>query len=156
MKIKLMAAVVAGAALLLTVGGLVLLSVEDDGKSMVVYRSPTCGCCQKWADYMADHGYDVEVRNVSNLSPIKRELGVPLGVSSCHTAVVDGYVIEGHVPASTVARMLREQPEIVGITVPGMPIGSPGMEGPNPVPYDVLAIDKEGASEQYERIPVTP
>ncbi len=155
MNAKRLAAFVAGAALIVTVGGLVILSSGGEEEALVVYRSPTCGCCQKWADYMADHGYDVEVRNVTSLATVKRELGVPHESSSCHTAVVDGYVIEGHVPASTVARLLRERPDVAGLAVPGMPIGSPGMEGPNAEPYNVLSFDSEGASEHFETIPVT-
>ena len=101
---------------------------------------------------MEAHGYDVDARSVTNLSAIKRELGIPRELISCHTAVVDGYVVEGHVPVSTVDRLLRERPDIVGIGVPGMPIGSPGMEGPNAVPYDVLSFDEGGGTEHYERI----
>ena len=84
-----------------------------------------------------------------NLAAIKMEHGVPLHLQGCHTATVDGYVIEGHVPADLVARILDERPEVVGLAVPGMPVGSPGMEGPNPQPYDVVAFDDQGRATVY-------
>jgi hypothetical protein len=123
--------------------------VEADPQVMQVYKSPTCGCCQKWVDHVRSRGYTVTVSNVSDVTPVKRELGVPLGTASCHTAFVGGYFIEGHVPAEDVSRLLAEHPDIAGLAVPGMPIGSPGMEGPNPHPYSVLAVGKDGKLEVF-------
>jgi hypothetical protein len=110
-----------------------------------VYKSPTCGCCQKWVDHLKSHGFKVDVSNVPDVQPVKRALGVPPAASSCHTAVVDGYFIEGHVPAEDVSRLLAERPkDVVGLAVPGMPVGSPGMEGPNAERYAVMAVRKDG------------
>lgn len=94
----------------------------------------------------------VDLVDYGDLVSRKRESGVPADLESCHTAVVDGYVIEGHVPAELVARLLRERPDIAGLAVPGMPIGSPGMEGPNPEPYDVIAFDQDGSREVFQRV----
>jgi hypothetical protein len=109
-----------------------------------VYKSPTCGCCQKWVEHLKASGYDVSVSNVPDVAPVKRELGVPQGAASCHTAFVGGYFVEGHVPAEDVSRLLAEHPDIAGIAVPGMPLGSPGMEGPNAPPYKVYAVKRDG------------
>lgn len=111
---------------------------------MQVYKSPTCGCCQKWVDHLRSRGYNVTVSDVSDVSRVKRDLGVPSGASSCHTALVGGYFIEGHVPEEDISRLLAERPNIAGLAVPGMPIGSPGMEGPNPQAYSVFAVHKDG------------
>ena len=93
-----------------------------------VYKTPTCGCCVKWVDYLRAEGFTVETTDVQDLNTIKARFGVPGAMSSCHTAVVGGYVVEGHVPAEDIRRLLAEEPDVAGIAVPGMPIGSPGME----------------------------
>jgi hypothetical protein len=113
-------------------------------QTMQVYKSPTCGCCKKWVEHVRSKGYTVTVSDVPDVSPVKRELGVPSGASSCHTAFIGGYFVEGHVPVEDVDRLLREKPDIAGLAVPGMPIGSPGMEGPNPQAYSTLAVQKDG------------
>ncbi len=117
--------------------------------AMTVYKSPTCGCCNAWVNHVNANGFNATGQNVSDLSAIKRRFGVPRALESCHTALVGGYVVEGHVPADLVQRMLREKPDAVGIAVPGMPIGSPGMEGGRPEKYDVLLFDKEGRTRVY-------
>lgn len=114
------------------------------GPQLTMTRSPTCGCCGKWAEHLEAHGFQVEVRNVPDVRPFKREKGVPAALSACHTAEVGGYVVEGHVPASDIRRLLEERPAVAGIAVPGMPEGSPGMEGPEPERYHVYAFDREG------------
>ena len=123
---------------------------------VVVYKSPTCGCCDGWIAHLDSAGFDVEGVDVAvfaELNRTKAEHGVPGRLASCHTARVGGYTIEGHVPAEVVARLLREGTEdIVGISVPGMPIGSPGMEGPNPQVYQVMAFDAEGNPRVYETV----
>ena len=111
-----------------------------------VYKSPTCGCCSKWIDHLRANGFSVRTTDVPDVTPIKRENAVPPRLSACHTAFVEGYVIEGHVPAQDVKRLLAERPAVSGLAVPGMPIGSPGMEGPNPERYDVLAFDGSDTS----------
>ncbi|MBD3610264.1 MAG: DUF411 domain-containing protein [Gammaproteobacteria bacterium] len=126
--------------------------VWADEPAITVYKSPTCGCCKKWVTHLEDNGFDVEAKNVRNVAPIKDENGVPRRMRSCHTAVVGGYVVEGHVPASDIKRMLKEQPNIRGLAVPGMPVGSPGMEqGSRKDPYPVVAFDKKGNLAVYNR-----
>lgn len=121
--------------------------------TMTVYKTPTCGCCRSWVEHVQAHGYKVVARDTADVAPIKAMLGVPRQLGSCHTAVVGGYVIEGHVPADVIARLLRERPKIAGIAVPGMPLGSPGMEVPGRAPdhYDVLSFDKSGKVAVYAK-----
>ena len=118
-----------------------------------VFKSPTCGCCSKWVEYMRTSGFDVRATNVSDLTAVKRKHGVPENFLSCHTATVDGYTIEGHVPAADVRRLLKERPAVVGITVPDMPAGSPGMEveGVKADPFNVLSFDKAGKTQVFAR-----
>ncbi len=116
---------------------------------VVMYKTPACGCCELWAVHLENNGFSVKRENLNDLTQKKMQHGIPPHLSSCHTAVVDGYVVEGHVPADVVHRMLRDRPDIRGLSVPGMPIGSPGMEGPNPQPYEVLALMKNGSTEVF-------
>lgn len=118
---------------------------------MTVFKTPTCGCCAKWVDHMRENGFTVHVTDLNDLTTIKNKHNVPARLQSCHTGVVNGYVVEGHVPASDVKRLIKEKPAIVGITAPGMPAGSPGMEVPGitPPPYNVLTFDKAGATKVY-------
>lgn len=120
---------------------------------LAVYKTPTCGCCSKWVDHMKQNGFTVQVTDLNDLSAIKSKHGVPSKVQSCHTGVINGYVVEGHVPASDVKRMLKELPAISGIAVPGMPQGSPGMEAPGAVqpPYDVVTFDRRGETRLYAK-----
>lgn len=119
---------------------------------MVVYKTPSCGCCRAWVDHVQAAGFEVEVHDVPNVQPVKDEHGLPGHLASCHTAIVDGYVVEGHVPADVIRRMLRERPQVAGIAVPGMPVGSPGMEVPGgrKDPYDVIAFSRDGKVSVYE------
>ena len=119
---------------------------------MVVYKSPTCGCCNGWVEHMRAAGFAVRAENVSDMHAVKVREGIPLELSSCHTSVLGGYVFEGHIPAPVIQRFLDEAPDLVGLTVPGMPIGSPGMEGPNPVPYEVIALGRDGSRTVYETV----
>ena len=125
-----------------------------DGTPLVtVYKTPTCGCCKAWAAYMEREGFRVESRDVADLAAVKDSLGVPSDLASCHTGVVDGYVVEGHVPAEHVRRLLAERPDARGLTVPGMPIGSPGMEqGDLRQPYDVLVVGEGGEAAVYDHV----
>ncbi len=119
------------------------------GETVVVYKSPTCGCCKEWVKHLQQNGYRVEVHEQYNVNPVKNELGVPSSLRSCHTAKVRGYVIEGHVPAADIARLLKEKPDIAGLAAPGMPMGSPGMEGPRKDPYDVIAYGANGRTSVF-------
>jgi hypothetical protein len=129
------ALVLAGAGVL---GSLVRTARADTLPHAVVYRDPTCGCCHKWVEHLEAHGFATSVRDMASMRSVKARFGVPPGLASCHTAEIGGYVIEGHVPASAIKRLLQEKPEARGLAVPGMPIGSPGMEGPDPEVYDVF------------------
>lgn len=118
---------------------------------ITVYKSPTCGCCAAWNEHMTANGFAVTVRDTDNLTPVKADAGVPARLQSCHTAIVQGYVVEGHVPADLVKKMLAEKPRVVGIAVPGMPQGSPGMEQGTKQAYDVLLFDAQGRTTVYAR-----
>ena len=121
--------------------------------SMTVYRDPSCGCCEAWAALARDSGYEVSVIDHPDMPAIKKRFGVPDGLSSCHTAIVAGYAIEGHVPFEHVARLLETKPaELRGIAVAGMPRGSPGMEMPDGSkdPFAVIAFDKAGRSTRFD------
>ncbi|MEW8629238.1 MAG: DUF411 domain-containing protein [Candidatus Thiodiazotropha sp.] len=116
---------------------------------IVVYMSPTCGCCNDWVSHLEDNGFSVQVHDRRDMQLIKRKLNVPDKLQSCHTAVIGDYVVEGHVPANDIVRLLREKPAVKGISVPGMPMGSPGMEGPRKDNYDVLIFDETGNTKVY-------
>jgi len=119
---------------------------------VTVYKSATCGCCAKWNEHMKAAGFTVTSTDVGDVAPIKDKHGVPPATRSCHTALVGGYVLEGHVPSDVVRRLLRERPaSIVGLAVPGMPVGSPGMELPDgrKDTYDIVAFDKSGKTTVY-------
>jgi hypothetical protein len=120
--------------------------------TVLVYKSPTCGCCNGWIEHLEAAGFTVEARDSRDLMTVKRDAGVPAELSSCHTALVDGYVVEGHVPAEHLKRLLADEPEVAGIAVPGMPVGSPGMEGPNPEPYEVYSFTHDGQTAVYAEV----
>ncbi len=145
--IKLFSWIITGAAIF--IGAILLQQKQSVAADIVVYKSPTCGCCSKWIDHMKANGFTVEAHNSPDMQPIKQQIGVPPNLQSCHTAVVDGYVIEGHVPADVVARILTEKPAIKGLAVPGMPMGSPGMEGSRKDAYDVVTFDQDGRTTVY-------
>lgn len=120
---------------------------------IVMYKSPTCACCGRWAEHLHAHGFVVDTVATTDMAGVKERLGVPNELASCHTGEVDGYVLEGHIPASAVERLLRERPSARGLTVPGMPPGSPGMEVPGPgQPYDVLLLQLDGTTEVFEHV----
>ena len=122
-----------------------------EGKTMTVYKSPSCGCCSDWIDIMKTKGFKIDVIETNEVNNIKQKAGLQAGQTSCHTAFVDGYVIEGHVDYNAIKKMLVEKPNILGITVPGMPIGSPGMEqGNTKQAYNILYVNKDGSTGVYE------
>lgn len=118
---------------------------------MLVTKSPTCGCCVAWIEHMRHAGFEVDVRDTEDVHAVKERLGVPFGKGSCHTAQVAGYFVEGHVPAGDVKRLLVERPDAKGLTVPGMPMGSPGMEIPDGriQPYVVELVAKDGSTSAF-------
>ena len=117
--------------------------------TVTVYKSPTCGCCRDWVQHMKDAGFTVVSVDTSDMNAVKHTHGVSGDIGSCHTALVGGYVLEGHVPAADVKRLLAERPAIVGLAVPGMPVGSPGMEGVYKQKYDVVAFDRTGGRSVF-------
>ena len=118
--------------------------VPANAQTITVHKTPWCGCCTEWVDPLRDNGFDVVVKEAEDLSPVRAELDVPDGLMSCHTGEIEGYAIEGHVPAAEIARLLKERPQATGLSVPGMPQGSPGMESSNsPDTYDVVIFSPE-------------
>ena len=118
---------------------------------ITVYKSPSCGCCGKWVDYLRANGFEVKVVDMDDLTEIKSASGVPRQLQTCHTAVVEGYVVEGHVPVDALRSLLHDRPKVAGIGVPGMPIGAPGMDGSPAQHYDVMAWDKTGKTTVYAK-----
>ena len=140
----------AGAAVALFSGSAAVAALRGE-REILVYKSPTCGCCKLWVDHVAAAGFRPTVREQMNLAPLKAELGIPAPLQSCHTALVDGYLVEGHVPADVVLDLLERRPDALGLAVPGMPMGSPGMEGPRKDPYDVLLLHRDGSTSIFAR-----
>jgi hypothetical protein len=129
-------------------------SATDTASSIEVWRSATCSCCGAWVKHLEANGFSVKVNaaDAGALAELKREAGIGDKLASCHTAKFDGYVIEGHVPGTDIKRLIAERPEAVGLTVPGMPAGSPGMvQGADFEPYDVLLIKKDGTTEVFAK-----
>ncbi|WP_108683796.1 DUF411 domain-containing protein [Methyloceanibacter sp. wino2] len=126
---------------------------SEASPAIEVWKSPTCGCCQKWADYLTENGFTVSTKNTTQgmLNRIKAQAGIGPKLASCHTAQIDGYTIEGHVPAGDIKRLLEERPDAIGLAVPDMPLGSPGMEQPDGKtdPYEVLLVKKDGSTEVF-------
>jgi hypothetical protein len=138
--------------LVLTVGSFVASAQRQPATMTIdVHKSPTWGCCGAWVRHLQENGFTVRTIDTEKLDELKASHRIPRQAQSCHTALVAGYVIEGHVPAADVKRLLKERPAIAGIAVPGMPIGSPGMEvaGMKPQPFDVVAFGKDGSTRVF-------
>lgn len=116
-----------------------------------VYKSPYCGCCTEWSKHMLNNGFKVRNIDVEDVPAARKKLGMPEKYGSCHTARIGNYVIEGHVPAADIKRLLKEKPQAVGLAAPGMPGGSPGMESAKKEAYDVLLVEKNGKSKVFAR-----
>lgn len=116
-----------------------------------VYKSASCGCCSKWVDHMQANGFKVITKDMDDVTPHKQRLGVPVGLGSCHTAEVGGYLVEGHVPAADIKRLLAQKPKAKGLVSPGMPQSAPGMDMPGKIPYDVLLVRTDGSTVVYAR-----
>ena len=116
-----------------------------------VYKSASCGCCGGWVEHMRQSGFNVVTHDVADVAVERKKLGMPDSLGSCHSAKIGGYVIEGHVPAADIRRLLKEKPKATGLTVPGMVPGSPGMESPKPIPYDTLLVAKDGTTSVFAR-----
>jgi hypothetical protein len=134
--------------------GSVWMAAQSAAKpQMIVYKSATCGCCSKWVEHMQANGFAVKAVDVDDIDKVKRDNGVPQSAASCHTGIVNGYVVEGHVPADAVLKMLKDKPAISGIAVPGMPMGAPGMEVPGgqKEAFDIVSFDKSGKTAVYQK-----
>ena len=118
-------------------------------ETMTLYKTPNCGCCGAHADHLREHGFDVDIVETYDLAGVNAEAGIPLGQQGCHTALIDGYAISGHVPADIVSRFLAEKPEALGLSLPGMPMGSPGMGDDPEAQLDVVLIDADGTTRPY-------
>ena len=119
--------------------------------TITVYKDPNCGCCRNWIAHLIKNGYRVDAKDTPDMDQIKTTLGVPTALHSCHTAIVAGYLIEGHVPAADIDRLLATKPKVKGLAVPGMPTGSPGMEGGAKQHYQVMAFDRTGKASVFAR-----
>jgi hypothetical protein len=125
-------------------------AIAENTKEILVYRSPTCSCCGKWLEHMKQNNFEVKDIVTEDMDQVKAKLGVPKQLASCHTAVIDGYVVEGHVPAADIEKMLKDKPKFAGLSVPGMPMGTPGMEmGGRKDPYQVISFDKDNNQQIY-------
>ncbi|MDT8405828.1 MAG: DUF411 domain-containing protein [Methylococcales bacterium] len=128
-------------------------ALAENKPSMTVYRSASCSCCSKWVKHIENNGYDVVDKIVEDVNPVKQRLKVPFQLASCHTAMVDGYVIEGHVPAQDIDALLAKKPAVAGLSVPGMPAGTPGMEmGGRVDAYNVVAFDRDGGQRIFRSV----
>ena len=138
---------------MLAVAPLALVSMRalSAAPAVSMFKLTGCGCCDLWAEHLRKSGFAVSVRAVPDLTPVRVKYGIPNIFGTCHTALVEGYAIEGHVPAADIQRLLRSKLKVAGLAVPGMPAGSPGMEGPRSEPYDVLTFDRNGATQIYAR-----
>lgn len=132
---------------------LALAGTEASVPTVQVWKDPQCGCCKDWVVHLEANGFKVQVHDTGNAA-VRKRVGLPMAFASCHTALVGGYVLEGHVNAREVRRLLAERPQALGLAVPGMPVGSPGMDGPvynnRQDPYDVLLVQKDGSSRVYQ------
>jgi hypothetical protein len=142
-------------AVLFTLGAMpfITLAAQPEPKVLVeVWKDPSCGCCKDWVSHLQSSGFAVKVNETGN-SAMRQRLGIPQKLGSCHTALVGGYAVEGHVPAADIRRLLKDKPQAVGLAVPGMPVGSPGMDGAvygnRRDPYDVLLVLKSGDTRVF-------
>jgi hypothetical protein len=116
-----------------------------------VFKSPSCGCCGKWIEHLQQNGFQVSIREVNDIPAARKKLGMPDRLGSCHTARIGDYIIEGHVPAADIQRMLKEKSQALGLAVPSMPPGSPGMETAKPVPYETLLVQADGSTRVFAK-----
>lgn len=126
-------------------------SLAQAAERVDVFKSRYCGCCEKWVEHMRKAGFDVVTKDVNDVPAARKLAGMPERFGSCHTAKVGGYVVEGHVPATDVERLLKEKPKAVGLAAPGMPQGSPGMETNHPHPYDTLLVQADGSYKVFAK-----
>lgn len=121
------------------------------GEKVEVFKNPSCGCCTQWAEHLRKSSFEVVIQDVRDIASIRRSFGMPEHLGACHTAIVGGYVVEGHVPAEDIKRLLRERPKAIGLAVPSMPPGSPGMESAHPVSYAALLVQTNGDTKIFAK-----
>ena len=141
-----------GAVILLAAGlGWTFMAKNSQAEDITVFKSPSCGCCGHWVSHLQENGFKVDVKNIDDMNQIKHQLGVPSNLASCHTGKIGDYIVEGHVPAADLHRLLKEKPRVKGIAVPGMPMGSPGMEVPGEKSdhYDVVTFTEDGKTNLF-------
>lgn len=139
----------------LVAGALPLWSHAAKKPAITVYKTPSCGCCHEWVAHLRKNGFEVTTHDVPDTSPYRSRFGVPKELASCHTGVIDGYALEGHVPAADIRRLLAERPKARGLSVPGMPVGSPGMEveGTRRDAFDVVLFADDGSRKVWQHYP---
>lgn len=137
---------------LFVASGLLVLGSAAHAATLTVHKSASCGCCAKWVEHVQKHGFSVKVVNVDDIMAVKAKAGIPDRLASCHTSMVGGYVVEGHVPAADIKKLLAQKPKAKGIVVPGMPMGSPGMEhGDHRAPFQTLLLKADGTTAVFAR-----
>lgn len=136
------------AIFLLSLSGVLQVHASE---AVDVYKSPYCGCCGKWVEHLRQAGFDVRTHDVNDIPGTRKQLGMPEHLGSCHTAKVGSYVVEGHVPAADIQRLLKEKPKAIGLAVPSMPPGSPGMESAKPMPYNTLLVKNGGDTTVFAK-----
>jgi hypothetical protein len=141
-----------GLAIIVATAGL-MASLGASAEGVTAWRSPSCGCCHEWAKHVEQSGLSVEMIDAPDIDKIKREHGISSELASCHTAVAGGYMIEGHVPPREIKRLLAERPDAIGLAVPGMPNGAPGMDSGSKEPFNVLLVKKDGSTEVFAKYP---
>lgn len=134
---------------IVTLGAAMAAITAQAAELVEAFKNPYCGCCGYWVQYMKQNGFDVKVQDVADVNGVRKQLGMPQSLAACHTAKIGGYVIEGHVPAEDVKRLLAEKPRALGIAVPSMPPGSPGMPSDKPVHYDTLLVLNDGSYKVF-------
>ena len=139
--------------LLVAIPLLLCVQLQAAGPPVNVFKTPTCGCCGKWVDHLKANGFEPKVTDVQSTAEYRKQYGVPEQLLSCHTATVGGYTIEGHVPAADIHRLLKQRPKATGLAVPGMPMGSPGMEGARRDAYSVLLFKSDGSTSVFQKYP---
>lgn len=137
--------------LLLALALTVAMGVAHSATRAEVFKSPHCGCCSKWVEHLRENGFQVTAHDVHSVPDVRQNLGMPNRLGSCHTAKIGGYIIEGHVPAVDIQRLLKEKPKALGLAVPSMPPGSPGMESAKPIPYETLLVQADGSTRVFAK-----
>jgi hypothetical protein len=144
----------AGILLIIIVGAFFIFSSDNEvsGTTATYYKSISCGCCDVHSKYLDSKGFDIKVNNLQDVTAIKSQFGIPRDLESCHTAVIDGYFVEGHIPVEAINKMLSEKPDIKGIAMPGMPSGSPGMPGQKYGDFVIYAVNNDGSYDEWMRV----